>query len=51
MKTKTSRNILVFLLTFLALSAIGGGGSLIVSPSGKLSSWNNIIHHFFGVMD
>jgi hypothetical protein len=36
MQTKTSRNILITLLAFLGLSAIGGGGALIVSPSGKL---------------
>ena len=31
-----ARNILLILLSFLALSAIGGGGALIISPSGKL---------------
>lgn len=31
-----ARSIHLFLLTFLALSAIGGGGALIISPSGKL---------------
>jgi len=36
MKTKTARNILLFLLAFLGMSAIGGGGALIISPSGKL---------------
>jgi len=36
MKSKTARNILLFLLAFLGLSAIGGGGALIISPSGKL---------------
>jgi len=36
MKTKTERNILIILLAFLGFSAIGGGGALIVSPSGKL---------------
>ena len=36
MKTKTAQKILILLLAFLALSAIGGGGALIVSPSGKL---------------
>lgn len=36
MKTKSSRNILIILLAFLSLSSIGGGGSLIISPSGKL---------------
>jgi len=36
MKTVTERNILLFLLAFLGLSAISGGGALIISPSGKL---------------
>jgi hypothetical protein len=36
MKPKTVRNIHLFLLAFLGLSAIGGGGTLIISPSGKL---------------
>ena len=36
MKSKTTRNILIFLLAFLGVSAIGGGGALIISPSGKL---------------
>ena len=36
MKSKTTRNILLSLLAFLGLSAIGGGGALIISPSGKL---------------
>ena len=36
MKIKTARNIHLFLLSFLALGAIGGGGTLIISPSGKL---------------
>lgn len=36
MKTKTPRNILLVLLAFLGLGAIGGGGALIVSPTGKL---------------
>jgi hypothetical protein len=36
MKSKTTRNILLLLLAFLGLSAIGGGGALIISPSGKL---------------
>jgi hypothetical protein len=36
MKVKTARNIHLFLLAFLGLSAIGGGGALIISPSGKL---------------
>jgi len=34
--SKTARNIHLFLLAFLGLSAIGGGGALIISPSGKL---------------
>ena len=36
MKPKSIRNILVFLLAFLGLGAIGGGGVLLISPSGKL---------------
>jgi len=36
MKPTTARNILISLLLFLGLSAIGGGGALIISPSGKL---------------
>ena len=36
MKSKAARNIHLFLLAFLGLSAIGGGGALIISPSGKL---------------
>ena len=36
MNTKSERNILIFLLAFLGLGAIGGGGALIISPSGKL---------------
>lgn len=36
MKSKAARNIHLFLLAFLGLSAIGGGGTLIISPSGKL---------------
>ncbi len=36
MKSKTVRNIHLCLLAFLGLSAIGGGGALIISPSGKL---------------
>ena len=36
MKVKTARNIHLILLGFLGLSAIGGGGALIISPSGKL---------------
>jgi hypothetical protein len=33
---KKTRNILLFLLAFLGLGAIGGGGVFIISPSGKL---------------
>ena len=36
MTTNTVRNIYLSLLAFLGLSAIGGGGALIISPSGKL---------------
>ncbi len=36
MATTTVRNIYLSLLAFLGLSAIGGGGALIISPSGKL---------------
>ena len=36
MKSKTARNIHLFLLAFLGISALGGGGTLIISPSGKL---------------
>jgi hypothetical protein len=36
MKSNTAKNIHLFLLAFLGLGAIGGGGALIVSPSGKL---------------
>ncbi len=32
----TARNILISLLSFLGLGAIGGGTLLIISPSGKL---------------
>ncbi|MEI7898596.1 MAG: hypothetical protein WCJ26_16285 [bacterium] len=31
-----AKNILLVLLSFLGISAIGGGGALIISPSGKL---------------
>lgn len=31
-----TRNTLIFLLGFLGLGAIGGGGAMILSPSGKL---------------
>jgi len=34
--TTSTRNILIGLLIFLGLGAIGGGGVLIVSPSGRL---------------
>ena len=34
--TTVVRNIYLSLLAFLGLSAIGGGGALIISPSGKL---------------
>ena len=36
MKSKATRNLLIALLAFLGLGAIGGGAVLIVSPSGKL---------------
>ena len=36
MKLKTVINIHLFLMAFLAISAIGGGGALFISPSGKL---------------
>ncbi|SFC77131.1 hypothetical protein [Spirosoma endophyticum] len=36
METKTTRTIILILLAFLGLGAIGGGGVLIVSPSGEL---------------
>jgi hypothetical protein len=36
MKTTTARNIHLMLLAFLGLSAAGGGGALIISPSGEL---------------
>lgn len=36
MKSKKARNIHLVSLAFLGLSAIGGGGALIISPSGKL---------------
>ncbi|MEO6633258.1 MAG: hypothetical protein ABIN13_16090 [Mucilaginibacter sp.] len=36
MESKKARNTLLFLLGFLGLSALGGGGVLIVSPDGKL---------------
>lgn len=36
MKSKALRNLLIFLLAFLGLGAIFGGGSMIISPSGKI---------------
>lgn len=36
LKPTTARNILISLLLFLGISAIGGGALLIISPSGKL---------------
>ncbi|MBB5638398.1 hypothetical protein HDE68_004327 [Pedobacter cryoconitis] len=36
MKPKAARNILLSLLAFLGFGAIGGGGALIVSPTGTL---------------
>jgi len=36
MNSKTSLYILFFLLGFLALGAIFGGGALVISPSGEL---------------
>jgi hypothetical protein len=36
MKTTTARNLLISLLLFLGVGAIGGGLLLIISPSGKL---------------
>ena len=36
MNPQTAKNIHLVLLSFLGLSAIGGGGTLIISPSGKL---------------
>ncbi|MEP7265024.1 MAG: hypothetical protein ABI772_11030 [Bacteroidota bacterium] len=36
MRKYTERNILIALLIFLGLGAIGGGGVLIISPNGKL---------------
>jgi hypothetical protein len=35
-QTKGGRNTLIGLLSFLGLGALGGGGALILSPSGKL---------------
>ena len=36
MTTKVTRNVLLFLLAFLGVGALGGGGLLTASPSGKL---------------
>ncbi|GAB1444622.1 hypothetical protein MASR2M41_02350 [Flammeovirgaceae bacterium] len=36
MKMNTARNVLIFLLAFLGLGAVGGGAMFIVSPSGAL---------------
>lgn len=36
MESKTTRNIFLVLLGFLGLWAIGGGGALIISPTGEL---------------
>ncbi len=36
MKSNATRNVLILLFLFLGVSAIGGGGALIISPSGKL---------------
>ncbi len=36
MKIIITRNILLILLGFLGLGAIGGGGALIISPTGEL---------------
>ena len=46
MKSKATRNLLIALMGFLGLGAIGGGGVFIISPSGKwmgmpLSMLNN----------
>ena len=51
-KSKTTRNILLILLGFLGLGAIGGGGVLIISPTGELigmplSELNNSPFHSF----
>ena len=35
-KTRKIRNILLFVLGFLALGAIGGGGAMIIAPTGAL---------------
>ncbi len=36
MKSSMTRNLLIFLLGFLGVGALFGGGVLIISPSGKL---------------
>ncbi len=36
MSAKVMRNILIFLLFFLGVGAIGGGGVLIISPTGEM---------------
>jgi hypothetical protein len=36
MKSKATRNILLFLLAFLGLGAVFGGAVIVISPSGKL---------------
>lgn len=51
-KTKKFRNILLFVLGFLALGAIGGGAVLIISPTGawmgmSLSELGNSPFHSF----
>ncbi len=35
-KTRKIRNILLFVLGFLALGAIGGGGAMVIAPAGEL---------------
>jgi hypothetical protein len=36
MTTRTTRNLLLFLLGFLGVGALGGGGALALAPSGRL---------------
>ena len=36
MKQNTTRNIFIFLMVFLGIGAIGGGGVFIISPEGAL---------------
>ena len=36
MKTTTGRNFLIFLLGFLGIGALAGGGSFIIAPDGHL---------------